>query len=123
MDRILFKRISSAVLGGKTRLILSGGAMLSKEVHEFVQVILCPAIQAYGLTETCAAGTTQLPNQYLNEVVGSIAPCCELRLVDWDEAGYRNTDTPNPRGEIILGGDNITMGYYNMLNKRKKILK
>lgn len=117
LDRVLFKRISRAVLGGKCRLMLSGGAILSKEVHEFAQVIFCPTIQAYGLTETCGAATTQLPNQTDNEVVGSLAPCGELRLVDWAEAGYRNTDKPNPRGEIYLGGEHITMGYYNMPDK------
>ena len=37
--------------------------MLSKEVQEFVQVVLCPVMQAYGLTETCGGGTSQLPNQ------------------------------------------------------------
>jgi len=123
LDRFLFKRISSAVLGGKTRLMLSGGAMLSKEVHEFVQAVLCPAIQAYGLTETCAAATTQLPNQYNTEVVGSIAPCAEIRLVDWAEAGYRNTDKPNPRGEIVVCGENVTMGYYNMPEQTEKDFK
>ena len=123
LDRILFKRISSAVLGGKTRLIISGGAMLSKEVHEFVQVILGPLIQAYGLTETCGAATSQLPNQSKTEVVGSLVPCIELRLEDWTEAGYRNTDKPNPRGEVCLGGENITMGYYKMAEQTDKDYK
>jgi long-chain acyl-CoA synthetase len=123
LDRVLFKRISRAVLGGKCRLMLSGGAILSKEVHEFVQVCLCPAIQAYGLTETCAAATTQLPNQTNTEVVGSVVPCCEIRLVDWPEAGYRCTDTPNPRGEIYIGGSNITMGYYEMPEKTAEDFK
>jgi long-chain acyl-CoA synthetase len=123
LDRVLFKRISSAVLGGKCRLMLSGGAILSKEVHEFVQVCLCPAIQAYGLTETCAAATTQLPNQTDTEVVGSVVPCCEIRLVDWPEAGYRCTDKPNPRGEIYIGGSNITMGYYGMPEKTEEDYK
>ena len=117
LDRVLFKRISRAVLGGKCRLMLSGGAILVKEVHEFVQVCLCPVIQAYGLTETCAAATTQLPNQTVPEVVGSVVPCCELRLVDWPEGGYRSTDKPNPRGEVYIGGDNVTLGYYNMAEK------
>ena len=31
----------------------------------------------------------------------------EVRLVDWEEGNYKVTDRPNPRGEIILGGDSI----------------
>lgn len=115
LDRILFKSISRAVLGGKCRLMVSGGAILSKEVHEFVQVCLCPVMQAYGLTETCGAATTQLPNQTETEKVGSVVPCCEIKLVDWPEGGYRSTDKPNPRGEIYIGGDNITQGNKNCL--------
>lgn len=36
-----------------------------------------------------------------------------VRLVDWVEGGYRNTDKPYPRGEIHVGGKNIVLGYYN----------
>lgn len=122
LDRILFKRISRAVVGGRVRLMLCGGAILSKEVHEFIQVCLCPVMQAYGLTETCAGGTSQLPNQTENGVVGSVVPSCEIRLVDWEEGGYRNTD-PNPRGEIYIGGDNIAMGYWNMPEKTDEDFK
>jgi long-chain acyl-CoA synthetase len=104
-------------------LLISGGAILSKEVHEFVQVILGPLIQAYGLTETCAGGCTQIPNQYQTETVGSVVPCVEMRLVNWEEAGYRNTDTPNPRGEILIGGENVTMGYYKMPEKTEEDYK
>jgi long-chain acyl-CoA synthetase len=114
LDRILFKPISTAILGGEIKVILSGGAILSKEVHEFTQVCLCPAVQAYGLTETSACATTQLPNQTDHETVGSVATCCEIRLLDWPEAGYRATDKPNPRGEILIGGDNVAIGYFNI---------
>ena len=31
----------------------------------------------------------------------------EGRLVNWEEGNYKVTDQPNPRGEIILGGDSI----------------
>lgn len=123
LDRILFKRISRAVVGGKLRLMLCGGAILSKEVMEFIQVCLCPVMQAYGLTETCAGGTSQLPNQTENGIVGSIVPSCEIRLVDWAEGGYKNTDKPNPRGEIYIGGDNIAMGYWNMPEKTEEDFK
>ncbi len=103
--------------------MLCGGAILSKEVHEFIQVCLCPVMQAYGLTETCAIGTTQLPNQTANGVVGSVVPACEIRLVDWEEGGYRNADKPNPRGEIYIGGDSITIGYWNMPEKTAEDFK
>jgi long-chain acyl-CoA synthetase len=87
LDRILFKKIGDAVLGGNVRVLLSGGAILSKEVNEFVQVCLCPVMQGYGLTETCGAATIQLPNQTVTEIVGSVVPCCEIKLVDWPEGG------------------------------------
>jgi long-chain acyl-CoA synthetase len=35
-------------------------------------------------------------------------------LVNWEEGGYRITDKPYPRGEIVLGGDNIALGYYKL---------
>ena len=46
------------VLGGKVRLILSGGAPLSPETHTQVKLCLCVTVtQGYGLTETCACAT------------------------------------------------------------------
>ena len=69
-------------------------------------------MQAYGLTETTSSAMSQLPNQTDTNTVGSVIPCSEIRLVDWTEAGYRNTDKPNPRGEIYIGGNNVALGYY-----------
>jgi long-chain acyl-CoA synthetase len=114
IDCVLFKKINSAVVGGKLRLLVCGGALLNKEVHEFAQVCLAPVMQAYGLTETSSCAASQLPNHTETETVGSVLPCCEIRLVDWAEAGYRSTDKPNPRGEIYIGGENVAVGYYNM---------
>ncbi len=50
-------------------------------------------------------------------------PCNEIRLVDWVEGGYRSTDTPYPRGEIYIGGDNVALGYYNMPDKTDEDFK
>ena len=36
----------------------------------------------------------------------------KIKLVNWDEGNYRITDTPNPRGEIHIGGHNVALGYY-----------
>lgn len=117
LNRLLFKRISRAVLGGRIRYLISGASLLSEEVQEFISVCLVPVRQAYALTETCAGGTAQYHFETQTNVVGSVIGCCEIRLVDWDEAGYRCTDTPNPRGEIHIGGDSVTLGYYKMPEK------
>ena len=40
-----------------------------------------------------------------------------VKLVNWDEGNYLVTDTPRPRGEIHVGGDNIAAGYFK--NEKK----
>ena len=42
---------------------------------------------------------------------------CQIRLVDWDEGKYRNTDKPNPRGEIYIGGKCVADGYFAEASK------
>jgi len=55
--RIVFKKVC-AILGGELRMMLSGGAPLSPETEEFMNVCFCcPVGQGYGLTETAAGGT------------------------------------------------------------------
>lgn len=117
LNRLLFKRISRAVLGGKVRYMISGASLLSEEVQEFISVCLAGVRQAYALTETCASGTAQHPFETDTLVVGPPITAAEIRLVDWDEAGYRCTDKPNPRGEIHIGGYSVAMGYYKMPEK------
>lgn len=45
-------------MGGKVRLMLSGGAPLSPDTHEQIKLCLCvDVIQGYGLTETTSGAT------------------------------------------------------------------
>ncbi|XP_029964236.1 long-chain-fatty-acid--CoA ligase 3a [Salarias fasciatus] len=111
-DRLVFSKIRS-LLGGQTRVLLSGGAPLSAATQRFMNVCLCcPVGQGYGLTETCGAGTISELWDYSTGRVGGPLVCCEIKLKDWVEGGYRSTDKPHPRGEILIGGPNVTMGYY-----------
>lgn len=53
----MFKKVRS-LLGGNTRVLLSGGAPLSAATQRFMNICFCcPVGQGYGLTETCGAGT------------------------------------------------------------------
>lgn len=57
LDALIFKKMRSLV-GGRIRLLLSGGAPLSPSTHDYVRNALSlPLVQGYGLTETCACGT------------------------------------------------------------------
>lgn len=112
LDKILFSKVSQAVVGKNLRFIVAGGALLNADVQEFVQVCFCRVQQAFGLTETCAGGCTQVAMDYKTNTAGSVIPGVSIRLIDWDEGGYRSTDTPHPRGELYIGGDSITLGYY-----------
>lgn len=52
--------------------------------------------------------------------VGAPTTVCDICLENWEEAGYRVTDSPYPRGEILIGGDNISSGYYKLPDKTKE---
>ncbi|KFP10086.1 long-chain-fatty-acid--CoA ligase 4 isoform X1 [Egretta garzetta] len=114
---LLFKKVK-ALLGGNVRMMLSGGAPLSPQTQRFMNICFCcPVGQGYGLTETCGAGTITEVADYSTGRVGAPLICCEIKLRDWQEGGYTNKDKPNPRGEIIIGGPNVSMGYFK--NKEK----
>uniref|UniRef100_A0A8B9J1Y7 long-chain-fatty-acid--CoA ligase n=1 Tax=Amazona collaria TaxID=241587 RepID=A0A8B9J1Y7_9PSIT len=108
----LFKKVK-ALLGGNIRMMLSGGAPLSPQTQRFMNICFCcPVGQGYGLTETCGAGTITEATDYSTGKVGAPLICCEIKLKDWQEGGYTNKDKPNPRGEIVIGGPNVSMGYF-----------
>ncbi|XP_078403651.1 long-chain-fatty-acid--CoA ligase 4 isoform X2 [Cetorhinus maximus] len=111
-NMILFKKVK-ALLGGNVRMMLSGGAPLSPQTQRFMNVCFCcPVGQGYGLTETCGAGTITEVLDYSTGRVGAPLICCEIKLRDWEEGGYTTRDQPNPRGEILIGGPNVAMGYF-----------
>ncbi|XP_076837411.1 long-chain-fatty-acid--CoA ligase 3b [Brachyhypopomus gauderio] len=111
-DWLVFNRVRS-LLGGQMRVLLSGGAPLSAATQRFMNICFCcPVGQGYGLTETCGAGTISEVYDFSTGRVGAPLVCCEIMLKNWEEGGYYSNDRPNPRGEILIGGPNVTMGYY-----------
>lgn len=46
-----------------------------------------------------------------------------LQLVSWEEGGYRTSDKPMPRGEVVVGGFSITAGYFNNAEKTDEAYK
>jgi len=120
LNRSIFAA-TSKLLGGRVRMMLSGGAPLSSDTQKFMNICFCcPIGQGYGLTETCGAATVQHVWDLSTGRVGAPLQCNEIMLRDWVEGGYTSKDTPNPRGEVLIGGGNVTMGYYKNPEKTKE---
>ena len=95
------------------RHLMSGAAPLSSELTtQLTQMLPETWIgQAYGMTETCTA-VTWPPNDRRIGTLGSggvLLPGCVARVVkpDGSLAGI------GERGELVITGPNITLGYLN----------
>ncbi|XP_022773255.1 long chain acyl-CoA synthetase 9, chloroplastic-like isoform X2 [Durio zibethinus] len=122
-DFFVFKKVR-AILGGHIRFLLSGGAPLSADTQRFISICLgAPIGQGYGLTETCAGATFSEVDDTSVGRVGSSLPCSFIKLIDWPEGGYLTSDSPMPRGEIVVGGPSVTLGYFKNEEKTKEVYK
>lgn len=120
---LVFKKVR-AVLGGRVRFLLSGGAPLSGETQRFINICLgAPILQGYGLTETCAGAAFSAYDDTSVGRVGAPLPCSFVKLINWPTGGYLTTDAPMPRGEIVIGGPNVTVGYFKNEEKTNEVYK
>jgi len=115
---IFFKKGVQVLLGGKMKMAITGSAPLSPDIQKYVQTIMnCPVRQGYGLTETCAASTVQFWGDSTTSCVGPPTVCACIRLADWPEGNYMNSDKDMKgvkmrRGEVLIGGPAVSLGYY-----------
>ncbi|KAG8050624.1 hypothetical protein GUJ93_ZPchr0009g1047 [Zizania palustris] len=122
-DMLVFRKVR-AILGGNIRFVLSGGAPLSGDTQRFINICLgAPIGQGYGLTETCGGGTFSEYDDTSVGRVGAPLPCSYIKLIDWSDGGYLTSDSPMPRGEIVIGGPNITKGYFKNEAKTNEVYK
>jgi len=103
------------LLGGRCKMIISGGAPMNGALYEFLSIVFCCAVgQGYGLTETCAAATCQRYYDLQKENVGGLISPVEIKLRDFEH--WKHTD-PEPRGEVLIRGPCVTQGYYKQPEK------
>lgn len=61
----------------------------------------------------------------MNRITLKMTSICILffQLIDWPEGGYLISDLPMPRGEIVIGGPSVTVGYFKNDEKTKEAYK
>lgn len=95
--RQMFRRIR-ALLGGRVRLMISGGAPLSPDTHVQVRICLCcDVVAGYGLTETTSCATVMDPHDRTTGRVGAPTTGTDVRLLNWEEGRYTVANKPFPQ--------------------------
>lgn len=123
-DRTLIPKIRSAVGMDKVRSMTSGSAQLDPDVQEFLGAAFSNHFrQGYGMTETYAVGTVQLPGDYRKNCLGPPLPNIEICLESVPDYNYSVEDKPYPRGEILLRGPAIFKGYYKNKEETDKSIE
>ena len=110
-EKLVFSKIKKN-LGGRVRMLFSGGAPLNRRTQEYLSIVFaCPLLQGYGLTETCGASCASYIDDPTPGHNGPPTTNVELKLVDVPEMNYFHVQTP-PTGEICIRGPSVTSGYF-----------
>ncbi|KAL1302046.1 hypothetical protein AAFC00_002492 [Neodothiora populina] len=117
VDSVVFSKIKEAT-GGRLRICLNGGGPVAKDTQRFISMAIAPMISGYGLTETTAMGALTDPLAWTDEALGGIPASIEMKLVDFEDAGYFSTNNP-PQGEIWIRGGGVTEGYLDNEEENK----
>jgi fatty acid CoA ligase FadD9 len=98
------KELREQFLGGRLVWVGTGSAPLSTGTAAFVESCVdLPLHDGYGSTE---AGRVLIDRKV------SRPPVRDYKLIDVPELGYFHTDSPHPRGELLIKTDTIIPGYY-----------
>jgi long-chain acyl-CoA synthetase len=97
-DKLIFAKLRNA-LGGRIRLLVSGGAALPEDLALLYIGAGLPIVQGYGLTETSPVITAGLMEDNRVGTVGKPIRNVEVRIAS--------------DGEIETRGPHIMRGYYN----------
>ncbi|GAA2846236.1 AMP-binding protein [Paenarthrobacter ilicis] len=95
-DRLFYSRLR-ALVGGQLGYLLSGAAALDAELSLFFRGLGLPVVEGYGLTETTAPLTGNLPGAITAGTVGVPMPATTIRISE--------------TGEVLAKGVGVFAGY------------
>jgi long-chain acyl-CoA synthetase len=97
-DKLVYSKLRHA-MGGRVTHAISGGAALGSRLGHFYRGIGLIILEGYGLTETTAGSTLNLPSALKIGSVGRPLPGTGARI--------------ESDGEILLKGPHVFAGYWN----------
>ena len=95
--------------GGKLKAFVSGGGALDQKIGEFLNSIGLLTLQGYGLTEASPVVSCNIPGSIKIETVGPPFKTNQVKIAS--------------DGEILIKGENVMLGYWNMQKETDNIIK
>ena len=105
---LLVRKKIKKQFGGKLKAFISGGGALDQKIGEFLNSIGLPTLQGYGLTETSPVVSCNIPGKIKIETVGPPFRTNQVRIAH--------------DGEILVKGENVMLGYWNMKKETEDII-
>jgi len=117
-DKILFKKVREG-FGGNLDFFVGGGALLDIELQRFFYAIGIPMYQGYGLSESAPIISGNSAQKHKLGSSGFLVKNLELKICDDDG----NELPRGEKGEIIVRGENVMLGYWKNEKSTKEALK
>ncbi len=106
-DRLVLSKVRD-LFGGRLELAVTAAAPIGAEVLEFFDACGILLLEAWGMTETCAAGTINTDVAMKVGTIGKPVPTLEIRVA--------------PDGELLAKGANIFGGYFKDEEATREVL-
>lgn len=107
-DRLLYKKIRRS-LGGRVRIIVSGGGALPAHVDEFFNRAGVPLLNGYGLTETSPVVCVRMPERNILATAGQPLEHTTWRVMN--EEGDSELGQ-GEKGVLWVKGPQVMQGYF-----------
>ncbi len=106
-EQLVRKKIRKQ-FGGNLQAFVSGGGALDQNIGEFLNAVGLPTLQGYGLTEASPVVSCNLPDLVKVDSVGPPFRTNKVKIAD--------------DGEILIKGENIMLGYWNLKDETEKVI-
>ncbi len=107
-EKLVRKKIRKQ-FGGNLQAFVSGGGALDQNIGEFLNSVGLPTLQGYGLTEASPVVSCNLPDLVKVETVGPPFRTNKVKIAE--------------DGEILIKGENVMLGYWNLKEETEKVIK
>ncbi len=107
-EKLVRKKIRNQ-FGGNLQAFVSGGGALDQNIGEFLNSVGLPTLQGYGLTEASPVVSCNLPDLVKVDSVGPPFRTNKVKIAE--------------DGEILIKGENVMLGYWNLNEETEKVIK